>query len=134
MKKLLLILVCALFTSCVTNYYFVNIEEDTPIYKNINGRSESIIVIPKGNNAFIAFGTKKHRKIKWKTYNGWAINPIYSNPTNSNYSRKSKSSSKNCNSSSSRSSSGGTVHVKGYTRKDGTYVRPHTRSAPKRKH
>lgn len=27
--------------------------------------------------------------------------------------------------------SGGTVHVKGYTRKDGTYVRPHTRSAPK---
>jgi peptidoglycan hydrolase CwlO-like protein len=25
------------------------------------------------------------------------------------------------------------VHVKGYYRKDGTYVRPHTRSAPKRK-
>lgn len=25
---------------------------------------------------------------------------------------------------------GGSVHVKGYTRKDGTYVRPHTRSAP----
>lgn len=32
---------------------------------------------------------------------------------------------------SSRSkSSGGAVHVRGYTRKDGTYVRPHTRSAP----
>jgi len=30
-------------------------------------------------------------------------------------------------------SSGGTVQVKGYYRKDGTYVRPHTRSAPKRK-
>lgn len=27
-------------------------------------------------------------------------------------------------------SSGGTVSVRGYTRKDGTYVRPHTRSAP----
>lgn len=27
-------------------------------------------------------------------------------------------------------SSGGPVHVKGYYRKDGTYVRPHTRSAP----
>jgi hypothetical protein len=26
---------------------------------------------------------------------------------------------------------GGTVHVRGYTRKDGTYVRPHTRSAPR---
>lgn len=31
----------------------------------------------------------------------------------------------------SRSSSpGGTVHVSGYTRKDGTYVRPHTRRSP----
>ena len=27
--------------------------------------------------------------------------------------------------------SGGTVHVRGYTRKDGTYVQPHTRSAPR---
>ena len=32
--------------------------------------------------------------------------------------------------SRSSSSSGGTVHVRGYTRKDGTYVRPHTRRAP----
>lgn len=32
------------------------------------------------------------------------------------------------------SSGGGkTVHVRGYTRKDGTYVAPHTRSAPRRK-
>lgn len=29
--------------------------------------------------------------------------------------------------------SGGRVGVQGYTRKDGTYVRPHTRSAPKRR-
>lgn len=32
--------------------------------------------------------------------------------------------------SSSSKSSGGSVHVKGYTRKDGTYVAPHTRSSP----
>jgi hypothetical protein len=31
---------------------------------------------------------------------------------------------------SSGSSSSGTVHVRGYTRKDGTYVKPHTRRAP----
>ncbi|WP_443946949.1 hypothetical protein ACJVDH_07525 [Pedobacter sp. AW1-32] len=31
------------------------------------------------------------------------------------------------------SASGGSVHVKGYTRKDGTYVRPHTRSAPRKR-
>jgi hypothetical protein len=30
-------------------------------------------------------------------------------------------------------SSSGAVHVSGYTRKDGTYVRPHTRSAPRRR-
>lgn len=30
-------------------------------------------------------------------------------------------------------STGGSVQVKGYYRKDGTYVRPHTRSAPKRR-
>lgn len=35
--------------------------------------------------------------------------------------------------SSTPSSSGGTVHVKGYYRKDGTYVRPHTRRAPRRR-
>jgi hypothetical protein len=32
----------------------------------------------------------------------------------------------------SSGSTGGTVHVKGYYRKNGTYVRPHTRSAPHR--
>jgi hypothetical protein len=47
---------------------------------------------------------------------------------------KSGSSSGSVKSSSSKSSSsGGAVSVKGYYRKDGTYVRPHTRSAPKRK-
>lgn len=30
-------------------------------------------------------------------------------------------------------STGGTVHVRGYYRKNGTYVRPHTRSAPRRR-
>ena len=45
------------------------------------------------------------------------------------------SSSNNSSSSSYRPStnSGGSVEVKGYYRKDGTYVRPHTRSAPRRR-
>jgi hypothetical protein len=55
---------------------------------------------------------------------------------------KSNSSTKNSSSSASpkssvspkkSSSSSGSVNVKGYTRKDGTYVKPHTRKAPKRK-
>jgi endonuclease YncB( thermonuclease family) len=36
-------------------------------------------------------------------------------------------------SNTSQSPSGGTVNVQGYYRKDGTYVKPHTRKAPKRK-
>jgi hypothetical protein len=35
-------------------------------------------------------------------------------------------------SSSVSSGGGGAVYVRGYTRKDGTYVRPHTRSSPRR--
>ena len=33
---------------------------------------------------------------------------------------------------SSQGRSGGSVYVRGYTRKDGTYVQPHTRRAPRR--
>jgi hypothetical protein len=36
-------------------------------------------------------------------------------------------------STSAHTSTGGTVQVRGYYRKDGTYVRPHTRSAPRRR-
>jgi hypothetical protein len=36
-------------------------------------------------------------------------------------------------STSTPTSTGGPVQVRGYYRKDGTYVRPHTRSAPRRK-
>jgi hypothetical protein len=45
----------------------------------------------------------------------------------SSYLRESASS----NSDYSTGSSGGSVNVKGYYRKDGTYVKPHTRKAPK---
>ncbi|WP_369764963.1 hypothetical protein [Flavobacterium sp. WC2429] len=75
--------------------------------------------------------------MKWKNYKGWAIDPVYSLPTKSNYSGTSNSTYQTHNTSTTRNSStpssGGTVHVKGHTRKDGTYVRPHTRSAPKRR-
>lgn len=47
------------------------------------------------------------------------------------------SSAENSTTSTGSASSSGngnkTVHVKGYTRKDGTYIPPHTRSAPRKK-
>lgn len=127
-----------IFSSCATNYYYVNIDEDTPIYENTNG-TESIIVIPKGYGAYISSSTKKYKKAKWKNYKGWVINPVYSYDQNSkNYTRYNSSASNNnssssYNSSTNKSTPGKTVHVKSYTRKDGTYVRAHTRSSPKRR-
>lgn len=126
MKKALFISLCFLISSCVTNYYSVNIEEDTPIYRSSRDKSEIISIIPKGNRVYLASGEKKYRKIKWNDYVGWVVNPKYnSGSVNSN-------NSSNSNTSYS-SSSNKTVYVKGYTRKNGTYVSPYTRSAPKRK-
>ncbi len=46
--------------------------------------------------------------------------------------RKTKSTSSS-STSSSKSTSSKTVRVKSYTKKDGTHVKAHTRSAPKKK-
>jgi hypothetical protein len=51
---------------------------------------------------------------------------------NKNYPSYTPASTTRATSTKSTKSSGGSVQVKGYTRKDGTYVRPHTRSAPRR--
>lgn len=141
MKKLLLIILLFILNSCATNYYFVNIDEDTTIFTSKNGE-ESVTIIPKGSGAYITRSNKKERKIKWRNFKGWAINPRYSNPifsSNSNNNNNNNNSSSNNSSnnsytkSSTRTSSGGTVQVKGYTRKNGTYVAPHTRSAPRKR-
>jgi hypothetical protein len=115
----------------------VNIDEDTTIFTSKNEK-ESVTVIPKGSGAYINRSDKRARKLKWKKFKGWAINPKYSNSSfssNSNNSNSSNNTSSNNSytKSSTRTSSGGTVQVKGYTRKNGTYVAPHTRSAPRRR-
>lgn len=138
MKKFSLILLLFILNSCSTNYYFVNIDEDTTIFTSKNGK-ETVTVIPKGSGAYIIRSDKKERKIKWRNFKGWAINPRYSNPIfssnsdNNNNSNRSNSSNSSYTKSSTKTSSGGTVNVKGYTRKNGTYVAPHTRSAPRRR-
>lgn len=135
MKKFLLLLLLILVSSCSTNYYFVNLDEDANIYSSKEAK-EIIAVIPKGYSAYIEKSTKKYRKVKWQNYKGWAIEPVYSrtsissinnNSSNSNYTTTTYKKT------STSSSSGGSVHVKGYTRKNGTYVSPHTRSSPKRR-
>ncbi|WP_426278598.1 hypothetical protein ACN9MN_04640 [Chryseobacterium sp. S-02] len=135
MKKSLLYLVLLLSVISCTNYYTVLLQEDTPLYSSSNSET-STTVIPKGTEVYLSSKPNRnnYRKIKWGNYYGWANNPQHS--TYSNYSRTSSYTSPTVSSGSSYhsgSSSGGSVSVKGYTRKDGTYVRPHTRSAPRRR-
>jgi len=140
MKKILFLTVILLFTvSCTTNYYTVLLTEDTNLYKNSNDGT-LITSIPKDTKVYISAQSNKklYKKIKWNNYFGWAYSPNYTSYSPyvpvKNYNR-SNTSNPSANSYNYRpnTSTGGTVNVKGYTRKDGTYVRPHTRSAPRRK-
>ena len=135
MKKSLLYLVLLLSVISCTNYYTVLLQEDTPLYSKSNSET-STTVIPKGTEVYLSSkpNRKNYRKIKWGNYYGWANNPQHS--TYSNYTITLSYTSPTVSSGSSYStgsSSGGSVSVKGYARKDGTYVRPHTRSAPRRR-
>jgi len=123
--------ICLITLSCSTNYYSVLLTADSKIYTSSDSLSV-LAVAPKDTPVFISSkaNKKNYKKIKWGNYSGWVYNPVYTSYT------KNTSSSSSYHSSSYRSnisSSGGTVHVKGYTRKDGTYVRPHTRSSSSRR-
>ena len=130
MKKVSLLLMFAyLATSCV-NYYNVTVNADTVLYSSGNDGSSVAYSVPSGSSVYIkGKKSKKYRKIKYGNYVGWAYYPNYT--ASSQYSsRYSSSSSSSTRSSSNYSSPGKTVNVKGYYRKNGTYVRPHTRSSP----
>jgi len=134
MKKILLLILLVFITQSCVNYYSVTVTSDTPLYSAGNYESNIVYTVPSNSTVFIkGRDTKKYRKIKYGKYVGWAFYPSYSEP--GYYSSRTSSSSTTSpkRSSSYYSSPGKTVNVKGYYRKDGTYVRPHTRSAPRRK-
>ncbi|MBD8084496.1 hypothetical protein [Chryseobacterium caseinilyticum] len=133
-KTLFFVTIFLSFISCTTNYYTVLLSEDTPIYGSSN--NESIVTtVPKDTQVFISTkaNKKNYKRIKWDSYLGWAYNPSYTTYSAYLSSSSPQSTTKTTGTYTPRSSSGGSVHVKGYTRKDGTYVRPHTRSAPRRR-
>lgn len=133
MKKLLLYFVLLLSVSSFTNYYTVLLQEDAPLYSRIND-STSVTIIPKDTKVYLSSKTNKknYRKLKWGNYYGFVFNPNYTS-YNSYIPAKSYNTTTPSYNYMPSTSSGGTVHVKGYTRKDGTYVSPHTRSAPRRR-
>ncbi|RZJ69813.1 hypothetical protein [Flavobacterium sp.] len=133
MKKLLLLLLVVFGTQSCISYYNVTVDADTILYSGQNTESAIIYTIPSGSSVYVkGKKTKKYRRIKYKQYSGYAYNPTYKVPGHYSASPRSASSSGSPSTYSS-SSSGKTVNVKGYYRKNGTYVQPHTRSAPRRR-
>jgi len=126
MKKLIL-LFFLIFTSCTTNYYFITNAEDISLLSSPSEGSQIVEVIPAGTYYYSDQGFKKFRRVKYAKRKGYILNPYFQTPnynTNSSY-RSSSTSETNYRPK--------TVNVKAYTRKDGTQVQAHTRSAPRRK-
>jgi len=132
-----LTIVAGAFTSCTTIYYVGQTSDSVKLYNSEDTSTLTTYIIPKGSTVLTTGKSKKYHYLIYETYKGYAYKPIYLNYHKYNssidgelygYSTKKKKSY-----SSSNGNSGGEVNVKGYYRKDGTYVRPHTRSAPKRK-
>lgn len=133
MKKITTLLFLILLSSCTTNYYYVTVNEDTPLFKTKEAVGTPEIIIPANTQVFINGDGATYRQIKYRKRKLWAINPNYTSGSNYQNNSVGRTSSSGNYSSPPSTSSGKTVQVKGYTRKDGTYVRPHTRSAPRRK-
>jgi hypothetical protein len=130
MRKVSLLLMLAYLTTSCVNYYNVTVNADTVLYSSGNDESSVVYSVPSGSSVYIkGKKSKKYRKIKYGNYAGWAYYPNYT-ATSHYSSRYSSSSSSRTRSSSNYSNPGKTVNVKGYYRKNGTYVRPHTRSSP----
>lgn len=142
--KILSILSICILSSCLTNNYIqMYADEDIVLYSNPDEESKQVVVIPSGSAIYVNSSREKRsfREFRYGKYKGWTRSKryVYGKPGwtkklyGSSYNTNSSSSNSNSSSSSNYTPSGGTVQVKGYYRKDGTYVRPHTRSAPKRR-
>lgn len=151
-KSFLLLIFIFILNSCVVYKFenYVTIEPVTISY----GYGNKVIHEPLPSGTLLSFSNNKEKKgyaIYYKKKKWYLDSKYYSSivtysdylafykktddvqviPSSNHYNNSSSSRS---NSNSYKSThSGGKVHVKGYYRKDGTYVRPHTRSAPKRK-
>lgn len=141
MKKLLILLFSILiFGSCTTNYFLCETAGPVKLYTSPDTHS-TYIEIPVGKSLISTGKYKKYRKAKYGNKRGYVYKTKFlsekkirslsdwefdSETSTYKYSRFNYTLNKS-------KSTGGTVQVKGYYRKDGTYVRPHTRRAPSRK-
>ncbi len=147
---LLLLYSCAnTKNASVTTYYIYSSPEPVVIYET-KQLSNIVGVVPAGENFVLYDYTKRKSKAKHKEKSGYIKSSpvyVYQNNTDSIDAIKWRGDSmfiankyqpklssiyfKEPGQSGSESGKyNGPVHVRGYYRKDGTYVKPHTRSAP----
>ena len=122
----LFLLVFFFCSSCSTSYYLCETSSDAEIFYRKSIYGQKSLSIPK-NTKVIVQGNSKYRKIKYNDTIGWAYLPSFKTEKKYNYEGSFKITKRKKKKKSHSTYSGGTVHVKGYYRKDGTYVRPHTR-------
>lgn len=141
----LIILIILSLSSCrihtTENYYTVTITEDAAIYLKSDLSSNSIDLVKSGEPIYMILdkSSKGFRKVKYRNKVGYVYRPSFKAYSKTEYQNTYASANTNDSVKNDRiktyrpSSTGGTVHVKGYYRKNGTYVRPHTRSAPRKR-
>lgn len=155
MKKLLTLLFSILiFGSCTTNYFLCETIAPVKMYSSPDLHS-TYVEIPSGKNLISTGKYKKYRKARYGDNRGYVYKTkfrsekkianiyewifdsemsAYRHYTTSSSPKKTTSNIPSTyRTKTSSSTSNGTVHVKGYYRKDGTYVKPHTRRAPRRR-
>jgi hypothetical protein len=135
----LAIYICTILTSCTNIYYVGQTTEPLKIFYEPDTTSLITYTISIGSKVLTKKKSRKFHHVIFDTHKGYVFKPTYINYHKYKSSIDGElygyNSSKTKHSSSySSSGSGGTVNVKGYYRKNGTYVRPHTRSAPTRRH
>lgn len=143
MKAIFFIICTALLlTSCSKVYYVGETTTPVTLYSTQDIASETVTTIPLTKKVLVKKRSRKFSHVIYENYQGYAYKPVLKNYHRFNSSNdgnlygystlKNKSRSQR-NLSRHQTSQGGPVHVKGYHRKNGTYVRPHTRSAPTRR-
>lgn len=139
--KLIVVLTISIsLFNCSNIYYVGETSEPVKVYSIIDTTTTINYTIPAGSRVLTQKKSKKYYYVIYENCKGYVYNPNYKNYHRYNssidgiiygYSSTKTQNTNNYNyNSTSKSSSGGTVNVKGYYRKDGTYVRPHTRRSP----
>ena len=125
--KLIIFLFCTFFlSSCSSNYYLCQTSEETITYYRKTLYGEKVITIPKGEYVIVK-GKSNFRRVKYNDSIGWAYKPLFKLEKKYDYEGSFRISKRKNKRQKYSAYSGGTVHVRGYYRKDGTYVKPHTR-------